>query len=210
MENPSNSISLRDHHTAVIRVSHAGDETLVNVRYVIDAATGGVVFPADRRGPDAIGPDDDIVLFIPDEGFGAIEVMGPLRVLDPGRDGACDRWMIYHGASKAPQWLMMMPEAARVEGLVLEERELLRPNPIRADEGRVCRAINATPGAAGRLGQAAARTAVSEATLVGVDDRGADVRTRIGIIRVHFAAPVETGAAAEAQIRRMIAGDHTP
>jgi hypothetical protein len=190
---------LRAHREGVL----IADGTAHTIRFIIDSATGLLVFPATPATADAF----ELVLFIPREdpdGEPELQLLlSPSRV-DPDRDQACDRWRAYHGEPRLTRWLACAIESARFVGAVVESGPLTGPNPLHAAETALCRILNADSNRLAALCQTQAGVAPREPTAVGVDDTGIDVRARFGIIRIGFPQPQQSAAEAETLIRSLL------
>ena len=137
----------------------------------------------------------DTVLFVPELAHEAMEIQVTLSALDPdGRDGAIvDRWRIYHGNPPDTYWAFMDIDAARYRAEVFDGDGLVRPNPLAADEPRVCREVNESRrDGLRRACRHVLGTDVEHPTLVGVDPLGFDVRRRFDVVRVPAREPMET------------------
>ena len=177
---------LREHTTGELRF----DELFQPLRYVL-GPDGRPVAPASHP----MLASGDTVLFVPENAEGAMELQVALSRLDPdGGDGAVtDRWRIYHGDPDEGQWASMEIEGVRFGKWVVDGEGLMRPNPLAADEARLCRRINEEH--RDELGNVCRRIAdadVESPLLVGVDPLGFDVRRRFDVIRVPAPNPMLT------------------
>jgi hypothetical protein len=128
----------------------------------------------------------DVVLFVPENAEGAMELqVTPVRLDPDGPDGAlADRWRIYHGEPQDVHWALLDIDAARYHQWVLDGPALVRANPLAAHEARLCRRINQE---LRRELAAACRSCGVDAEsplLVGVDPLGFDVRRRFEVVRL--------------------------
>ncbi|MCA9285964.1 MAG: hypothetical protein KDA22_12145 [Phycisphaerales bacterium] len=129
----------------------------------------------------------DVVLFVPDEEDGCMELMVSLEPLDEsGPHGhLTDRWRIYHGDPPDVRWAFMSIDAARHEGLIIDGVGLMRPNPLAGIEAMVCREVNGQRRDVLRAATLRQREIeLDEPCLVGVDPGGFDVRGAFGVHRV--------------------------
>lgn len=187
---------LRGHSTGELRF----DEQFRALRYVVGPA-GRLIAPVMYAALGAI----DTVLFVPRNAEGAMEIQVTPTELDPdGPDGAvADRWRIYHGEPHDPRWAAMQIDAARYGKWVIDGPALVRPNPLAADEARLCRVIN---GDRHRLARACKRVAgadVEHPTLVGVDPLGFDVRRRFDVVRLPAPEPMKDAETVEREYAKM-------
>jgi hypothetical protein len=186
-------------HEGVLGIGELVERTL----FVIDPITGRPVFP----GPLGVFDEENITLHAPEDEPGALMVLGRAVEIDPGRDGACDRWLMYHGKPRLSRWAAMEIESIKSTDKVLDREEAQVESPLRSAEPALCRWINKEH--ARELREVCRRsvgTAPQTALLVGVDPYGMDVRAHFGVMRVEFDRVAETEAAARAMIEEMIRG----
>lgn len=149
-----------------------------SIRFVTDRATGALILPLERVELEA----DELVLFVPDEGEGGAQMLVSATAIDEGRP--TDRWLAYHASPDASHWCQLRIEAARLHNELVDSMIDLTC-PFAADEPMLCKRANAAPDALTDL--CTARGVNDPApVLVGVDEHGADVRTRVGIVRFEF------------------------
>jgi hypothetical protein len=151
---------------------------------------------------------------VPEDGDGALQLHVEATELDPNTDGACDRFLAYHGASqgglearsRAARWARLRILGGRFAGVVHDE--VAAPNVLAPVEATLCRWLNSK-------GDALARTLLSNAgcesldlstvpTVVGVDQFGVNVRARFGIRRVEFPLAASSVEAARRMIEELI------
>ncbi len=136
---------------------------------------------------------DDAVLCVPCDDDDALEIQVTPAALDAeGPDGGLtDRWRIYHGDPPQKHWARLGIDAARFRRCVIDGTDLVRANPLAADEPRLCREINRDHAAALRhFCTQAAGLDVEAPTLVGVDPLGFDVRRRFDVVRAPAPNPM--------------------
>ena len=112
-------------------------------------------------------------------------VLGHAVEIDPLRDGACDRWEVYHGKPRWARWAAMDVESIKSTDIVLDSAEAQAMSPLDASEPAICKWVNQNH--AGALREVCLRSVKTEpesALLVGVDPYGMDVRARFGVMRV--------------------------
>jgi hypothetical protein len=189
---------LRSHTRGDLRF----DEHVAPLRYVI-GPEGPLVAPVAHLALTSA----DTVLFVPELAEGAMEVQVTMSALDAqGAEGAlADRWRIYHGEPQEPHWARLDIDAARFRKWVIDGEALGRPNPLAADEARLCRRINHRPReelqrVCRRFGEAD----VEEPITVGVDPLGFDVRRRFDVVRVPAPTPMTTAGAVEQAFDQMV------
>lgn len=188
----------------ILRGVVVADPLAVRVWFVLDPLSGNPVVVC--RG-DA-GETEDWVLFVPDEGEGSLQVAGKPRLLDPDRDGVCDRWRAYHGTVEEGRFFMLEVEWGRWGGSMLEAEDLRRPSVAVGVESKVLRTLNATGGLARRL---VGGSPLAEHVAVGVDESGIDVRTGHGsvrtphrIVRAWFDEPAADAAGVLAAVDQLV------
>ena len=167
-----------------------------------------VIHPASGRPVMAVAADaltqEAVTLHVPDDsGTQSVHLLGRPAVVDPARDPAADRFLVYHGTPRTRCWLAIDPESAKSADGVLGADEIDLTNTLHSAEPALCRALNADPGRLSALCRAAAAgTAPSDPRAVGVDPQGVDIRASFGIIRVEFRDPIasehDLGLACEA------------
>lgn len=179
-------------------------ERLERVGFVIGQGVILVPAPGSLTG----GRLEDGSLYIPDEHRGSLAVQVEVRLLDEGGggDGAeskgggaggggggggagegharlIDRWEAYHGRRGAARFAVCGLIGARLGDVIVDGDDLQLVNTL-GNEGALLRRLNSDRALlARRLGERL-RLEVHEPTAVGVDQRGADVRTRTGVMRV--------------------------
>lgn len=179
---------IRSSHTGVLRLAEDGGvEASHPLNLVIDGADARLVGIAE------VDPDHtEGVLFVPDEGFDAAEIMVQIAMLDPQRDAVVDRYQALFGRVPGGQLLALTPAAAKWRGEVFDGSEISLANPMRDVEQALLRRLNADRG---RLAQAAERVlgaTVVEPVAVSLDHRGIFLRTRTGPRRLPFHPPLTT------------------
>jgi hypothetical protein len=172
----------RRFYAAIITV----DEIFHRRNIVIDPVSGEFVAAL----PPSLEDADSVVLHVPDESRGSLQLMAECRELDANRDASCDRLLIYHGRAEGAKFAAMRPiDVKWALGRVQIENFLLS-SPLAKDEPRLCRLLNADTNALGALVLKLSGRSTIEPKVVGVDALGLDVRTRTGVVRVEFATPL--------------------
>ena len=177
---------LRGHTTGDLRF----DDHCRPLKYVVEPR-GRLVAPLMYEMLDCA----DVVLFVPAEGEGALEVqVTPAPIDADGPDGGLtDRWRIYHGDPPDAHWAVLDIDAARFGGCVVDGHTLVRPNPLAEHEPRLCREINERhTDALRRFCARAADIDVEQPKLVGIDPLGFDVRRRFDVVRAPAPQPMKT------------------
>lgn len=180
--NPSTDAAhfLRRHYQAVIDM----DGTIHKRNYVIDGAAGCIVVSLQS----GIEESESIVMYIPDEGTNSIQLLVEGSWLDPSRDAACDRLLIYHQRAEAAKFASMRIVDAKWEDRNVEGAKISLKNDLEGVEPRLCRLLNTDRRKLEAIVHRETGRETFEARAVGVDTRGIDVRTRTGIVRCEFEA----------------------
>ncbi|MBX3390769.1 MAG: hypothetical protein KF691_15075 [Phycisphaeraceae bacterium] len=169
---------LRRHFSGTI----LSDEVVLRRNFVIDPRSGEIVASL----PPNVEEAQSVVLHVPDEADGALQLLVECRALDAARDGACDRLLIYHGRSEGAKFVGLTPVDGKLNKKSFQIEKKFASNPLWADEPRICRVLNSDSGALRTLVKDLSGREVIEPKAVGVDDIGLDVRTRTGLVRVEF------------------------
>jgi len=159
-------------------------ERLEPVGFVI--GNGVVVLPAPGFMKD--GRVEDATLYVPDEGEDALALQLEVRLLPEGDAQSeharlLDRWEAYHGRRGSARFMVGVAQAARYLNAVVDGEELSVVNTL-GNEPALLRRLNADRAALARGVKRVTGLEAFEPTAVGVDQRGIDVRTRTGVIRV--------------------------
>ena len=174
------------------------DESPRKIRFILDLDRGCPAAPIAQHELFA----DSLALMVPDEGEDALQLLVAAEELDPTRDRCADRWQANFGRADQRRWARFTIESARFATAVLDGDSFAWTSPLAAHQTALCRTANADPT---RLAQIC--RAGSEATAVGVDEWGLDVRTRIGVLRVSFATLAGDVEAAREAIARLLRGE---
>lgn len=176
------------------------------IRFVLDPGSGRLLVPVPREVEDA----DQFVLFLPDESDTALQLLlFPAKEV-PG-EAIIDRWRIYHLTQPSiesgeydPVWRLFVVDTARLKNAVIDGEFLTLPNPLASVEPAICKTLNADKSRLARLCRAEAGFAVESPVCVGIDPEGLHIRTRLGVERVPFEAPLKTPDAARQHVDAMI------
>jgi hypothetical protein len=189
---------LRAHHQGTLSADGGVDK----IRFIIDGATGNLVFPIHPSILEA----EELVIFVPEEA----PQMGPelqllitRHPLDADSEPA-DRWKAYHGDPRQPRWAACEIDGGKFEGEVVEPESLRFANPLRQAEPRLCKRLNTDKAALSRACERIGTIAVREPLAVGVDPTGVDVRARFGIVHLQFEPLAWTQEAAAGAIDAML------
>ncbi|MCC6322092.1 MAG: hypothetical protein IT438_11735 [Phycisphaerales bacterium] len=192
---------LRRYHEATVQFH----ERRAEVRFIVDAASGAIVFPAEPGFVSAT----ELVIHLPDEVTRHLQLaIEPAAIARPEAEECVDRWHAYHAAARtgsggertAWAWLRCEITGAKrpdAPGDVYDREALMRPNPLRKAEPRLVKHVNTSRDRLGWLARRHARVEVSDPLCVGVDPHGLDIRARFGIVRVEF--DLEAGSPEQAQ-----------
>jgi hypothetical protein len=143
---------------------------------------------------------------VPEEDEDALQLLVTAEEIDPRREGACDRWLIYHLDAPWPHWAALVIDAAKLGDEVHDGEALMRPDPLRESGPALCKWLNADRDRLADLCRAATGVEPASPVCVGVDAHGVDVRARFGIIRVVFDVAAGDEASARQAVRRMLEG----
>ena len=194
---------LRGHLTGVIRF----DEEFIEIKVILspDGRLVAPVMVAMLRGFNC-------ALFLPheprDEEDPALQLQVELAQFDEnGPDGAlADRWQIYHGEPPDVNWAFFDIDAARIMGIFIAGEALRVPNALAEFEPAFCKEFNANDSEPlRRLASATAGHELDEATLVGVDELGFDVRGRFDVVRVAAPQPMLYPETARTALQALLA-----
>ncbi len=177
---------LRSHTTGDLRF----DEQCRPLKYVV-GPDGRLVAPVMYAMLHCV----DAVLCVPCDAEDAMQIQVTPAPLDAeGPDGGLtDRWRIYHGDPPETHWAQFGIDAARFSRWVIDGPALVRPNPLAADESRLCREVNQNHAdTLRRFCTQAADIDVEAPTLVGVDPLGFDIRRRFDVVRAPAPSPMTT------------------
>jgi hypothetical protein len=177
------------------------DALAVPTPFVLDGVTARVVFPADGTVLRA----EELVFFIPRESPSDDHELQLLLSAGEATEAAADRWRAYHGQPRFNAFGAFAIEDVKFDGQVVEEA-ISTPNPLTGIEGTLCKMVNADRAC---LAAACARITgvqLNEPLAVGVDAFGVDVKSRFGIVRLDFAAPIADRHAAEHAIAVLLGG----
>jgi hypothetical protein len=178
----------------------ANDHAL-EVRVVIDPARGEPVFAARPAVVEA----ESVTLFTPDEGEGALQLLGePGRVA--GGHALTARWEAYYGTGEVGAWYRLQVEGVRLRGDVAEGVEVVAPSAVAGVERELCKALNADTPALARAVFVRAGERVTNPAALGLDPWGIDVRGKFGVIRLEFDEEARTEDDARRLVAALLAG----
>lgn len=184
---------LRAHHEGVL----LSDGLATRRRILHDDSVGSLILSLDTQARDAA----EHVLFLPDENDDAMEVLLTLETERPLPPAAEDRFLAYHTELPPGRFVFASIDSAKWCGHVLDGEALMHPNPLHEGVPSLCRHFNRDREALARACVAATGVRPGSPVLVGVDDLGADVRARFGILRLEFDPPAEDPNDAESRLR---------
>jgi hypothetical protein len=164
-----------------------GDRT-DDIRFVIDRTDGRLVMPIES----AAAKHTEFTLHLPSQSdCEASAIIDSARIERPEGSEAVDRWSVYHGTPPtSATWttsrilgLKSMDDAANS---VMDESILTVPNLLGTAEFRLIRLANADRPLLTRAARAIAGIDLDDASCIGVDPDGIDVRAPFGIVRLEF------------------------
>ncbi|MCW5776327.1 MAG: hypothetical protein KIS87_07820 [Phycisphaeraceae bacterium] len=158
-----------------------GDRAL-GLRFVIDPRSGRLLMPL----PADVLEAHDHVLHLPDERAPSLEALLSLSEAGERDAGLIERWRAYHGEPSHACWRLAAVESARMAGMVYDSPVFSVPNPLAADQPRLCRTLNADPARLADICAASTHTRPEHPVALGIDPDGLDARARFGVIRVAF------------------------
>jgi hypothetical protein len=193
---------------AFLRAHSAGelqfDEHIRPLKIVI-APDGRIVAPVMVAMLEAA----DTVLFLPEANDASLQAQVTLEKFDecgPNGDLA-DRWRIYHGEPADVNWAFLHIDAAKFHGALIDGEALKTPNPLTADEARLCRETNEKHRDGLRdLIQRKTGLSIEAPTMVGIDPGGLDARGPFDIIRVEFDQPIADPSQVDAFLHALLVG----
>jgi hypothetical protein len=168
--------------------------------FVLDPATSRPVFPAPPGALEA----EELTLFVPGDEPGALHVTGTPVELDPHRDEACDRFLIYFGKPRWSRFAAINIAHIKTTDVVVDGDDI-PGNPLRQGEPRLCRAFNARPDALVTLCQNRLSVTPAAPRLIGVDPYGINLRLEFGPARIEFDAGHDTEEQVRGAIEAMLA-----
>jgi hypothetical protein len=167
--------------------------------FVCDDETGR---PVTNISPGALDADEH-VLFVPDEGDGALQLLTIPERIDA--DSACaDRWRAYFGDPDASAFVRFAIDCARLEGEVIDGEKILTPNALKRDVARVCKALSARVDEVRALARRRGAKEPAPGLIVGVDQGGFDIKTKFDVLRLEFEREAVSGDSAIAMIEAML------
>mgnify|MGYP000022017323 CR=1 FL=1 len=187
-----------------------GDRT-APVSLVIDRTDGRIVMPVEA----AAATHPEFTLHLPSQtDCDATALVIPSRIERPEGCEAVDRWSVYHGIAPASAvWT-----ASRVLGIksahdasesCMDESALTVPNGLGTAEFRLIRAANADRAQLARAARGIAGIDLDDASCVGVDPDGLDVRAPFGIVRLEFPYAAADIPTAELMLANLLASGGT-
>ena len=189
---------LRGHLAGLIRF----DTEYLPIKIVV-APDGRLVAPV----MESMLMSTDCAIYLPEEPEDSkddvIQLMVTLeRFEENGPEGIlADRWRIYHGEPEDVRWATMTIDFCKFGEFAFDGEAMMWPNPLAADEAKLCRKFNQDREEALRaLVLKTHQVEIEEPRLVGVDGLGIDVRGRFDVHRVSFDSPVVDATGAEATI----------
>lgn len=167
--------------------------------FVCDDETGR---PVTNVSPAVLDADEH-VLFVPDEGEGALQLLTIPERIDA--DSACaDRWRAYFGDPDASAFVRFAIDCARLGGSVLDGEQVLTPNALKRDVARVCKALAPRAGELRSLAHRLGAREPAPGLLVGVDQGGFDLKTKFDVLRLEFEREAASGESAIAMIEALL------
>ncbi len=129
----------------------------------------------------------ELVLFVPEEGVEATQLLLDGRRGDESDSAAIMRWSAYHADAQFAYWLSAAVSSAKHHDEVFDESEIDLANPLARDEPALVRRANADLQVLASACADATGRVPEHALAVGADDLGIDIRLRFGVVRLWFA-----------------------
>ncbi len=195
-----------DHRAGLRRLRRFRTGTLVfdgvplNRKFIIDGRDGAIVLPAPVDAVEA----QELVLWLPEERFGAMQALLVGAEDDREFDEARDRYLAYHGRADQGRWLRCTIESLRDGEDIYDGEELTQPNAARAVEPRLCKRLNADEPRLRTLTARLAGVQPETALAVGVDEDGIDVRVSLGVVRLEFPRSAKDADETEATVNGLL------
>jgi hypothetical protein len=169
-------------------------------KFVIDGRNGRVVLPAPTDAIEA----EELILWLPEERFGAMQALLYGEELEAEFDEARDRFLAYHGRADQARWLTCAIESVRDGAEIYDGEALTAANAARPVESRLCKLLNADEDRLRTLTARMAGVMPETALAVGVDEDGIDVRVSLGVVRVEFPRRAATPEETEGTVRGLL------
>ncbi len=188
--------TLRTHRVGTLHF----DDHFIPTPFITDPGSGRLILAV----PEACFFAHEHIFFIPEEAEDALQLL-----LSPERaeeSALTDRWMAYHGEPEHVRWAECYIDAAKRTPWVFDGDAMMLPNAIAGDESRLVRIMNADKSALARVASDAVSKDVPDPVGVGVDEDGAYVRARFGVVRLHFRERAADAGEAESLLRELLAG----
>ncbi|GAB4555250.1 MAG: hypothetical protein Tsb0013_17990 [Phycisphaerales bacterium] len=163
------------------------DEHFIPTPFITDPQSGRLVMPV----PEAAFFAHEHIFFVPEEAHDALQLLLSLERIEESL--LTDRWMAHHGEPEQVRWAECYIDAAKCAPWVFDGDALMLANPLAGDEPWIVRTLNEDAELVHRVASRIVGKEASEARVVGVDDRGAHIRARFGVVRAPFDAPVTSG-----------------
>ncbi|MGP1347138.1 MAG: hypothetical protein ACTS3F_10805 [Phycisphaerales bacterium] len=200
-----------DHAIRVLAACREGTlrfaEHHVPIKFIAANADGRLIASV----PVATFFSSEHTLFVPEESDEALQLLLTVEQTEESHD--TDRWLAHHlnpelGLDQPDhtKWAACWIDSARHGPWVFDGDPFMHPNPIAADEPRLCKALNADPDRLRAIATRAASTDIDNPVCVGVDQHGLLIRAKYGVIRAAFDEPATDAPGAERAIEQLSRG----
>lgn len=152
----------------------------------------------------AVFESESVSLLVPEESDDSLQLLATPHEIDPRSHPAADKFHAYHGRPAEIRFAALELIAARFHGEILDGESLQVPNPLAADEPRLCRELNADRDALAALCRRRTGRDSPAPVAVGVDPMGFDVRLSFGVLRVEFGSVASDAAGAASRIAALL------
>lgn len=190
---------LRSHFTLTLRSDLGGDPRAFDAPYILDPASNRIVLSLALHPHPSEG-----VLFIPDDGWDALELLVELAPLSPPDSPASDRFRAAHTGGARARLCSARVLSAKLRGVVASGDDLPLTFAWLDREPELRRLLNADRARLALRASDALAAPAPECLTLSLDPDGILFRTRTGLTRLAFPSPCDTFDAADAAVRALL------
>lgn len=176
------------------------DEHVRPLKFITDNESGHIVAPVMVAALEAAHQ----LLYVPEEGDDAMQMLLTLEKFDGENHPDVDRWRIYHGEPEDVRWARAHIESVRWGPMVFDGDAFMIANPLKEVEPRICKKLNADRELLRRICKNVGHAQVAEPVCVGVDPDGLHIRAHFGVNRVYFEKRAESAEEAEEFVEALV------